>query len=64
MSESSSAVDHRGRPRVAVTGLGVKTPAGNDVATFWEALLAGRSTAGEITAFDASALPVRFACEV
>jgi 3-oxoacyl-[acyl-carrier-protein] synthase II len=64
MSESSSAVDHRGRPRVAVTGLGVKTPAGNDVTTFWETLLAGRSTAGEITAFDASALPVRFACEV
>ena len=64
MSESSSAVDHRGRPRVAVTGLGVKSPAGNDVTTFWETLLAGRSTAGEITAFDASALPVRFACEV
>jgi 3-oxoacyl-[acyl-carrier-protein] synthase II len=64
MSESSSAVDHLGRPRVAVTGLGVKSPAGNDVTTFWETLLAGRSMAGEITAFDPSGLPVRFACEV
>jgi 3-oxoacyl-[acyl-carrier-protein] synthase II len=64
MSDSSSAVDHLGRPRVAVTGLGVKTPAGNDLATFWDTLLAGRSMAADITAFDASDLPVRFACEV
>jgi 3-oxoacyl-[acyl-carrier-protein] synthase II len=56
--------DHRGRPRVAVTGVGVKTPAGCDVATFWDNVLAGRPTAGPITNFDASALPVRFACEV
>ena len=40
---SGSMVDHRGRPRVAVTGLGLKTPAGNDVATFWETVLAGRA---------------------
>jgi 3-oxoacyl-[acyl-carrier-protein] synthase II len=64
MSDSSSAVDHLGRPRVAVTGLGVKTPAGNDVATFWDTLLAGRSMAADITAFDTTGLPVRFACEV
>jgi 3-oxoacyl-[acyl-carrier-protein] synthase II len=64
MSDSSSAVDHLGRPRIAVTGLGVKSPAGNDVATFWDTLLAGRSMAADITAFDPSGLPVRFACEV
>lgn len=64
MSESSSAVDHRGRPRVAVTGLGVKSPAGNDVASFWETVLAGRSMAANIDRFDTSDLPVRFACEV
>jgi len=64
MIDTSSALDHRGRPRVAVTGLGVKTPAGNDIASFWETLLAGRSMAAEITAFDPSDLPVRFACEV
>ena len=50
--------------RVAVTGLGVKSPAGNDVTSFWEALLAGRSTAAPIEGIDASDLPVRFACEV
>jgi 3-oxoacyl-[acyl-carrier-protein] synthase II len=64
MSDTSSAVDHLGRPRVAVTGLGVKSPAGNDIATFWETLLAGRSMAADITGFDPSGLPVRFACEV
>jgi 3-oxoacyl-[acyl-carrier-protein] synthase II len=60
----TDAVDHRGRPRVAVTGIGVKTPAGTDRDTFWSTLLAGRSTAAPITRFDASALPVTFGCEV
>ncbi len=50
--------------RVAVTGLGVKTPAGNDLETFWSTLASGRSTAAPITRFDPSPLPVRFACEV
>jgi len=44
--------------------MGVKTPAGNDVATFWATLLEGRPTAAPISRFDASALPVAFACEV
>src|SRR5258705_11447230 len=61
MIDTSSALDHRGRPRVAVTGLGVKTPAGNDIASFWETLLAGPSMAAEITPFDPPDLPVRFA---
>ena len=43
-----SMVDHLGRPRVAVTGLGVNTPAGNDVAILWESLLAGRSVAVDV----------------
>jgi 3-oxoacyl-[acyl-carrier-protein] synthase II len=60
----SGAVDHRGRVRVAITGLGVKTPAGTDLATFWSALAAGRSTAAGIARYDASDLPVRFGCEV
>ncbi|HUO51947.1 MAG TPA: beta-ketoacyl synthase N-terminal-like domain-containing protein, partial [Gemmatimonadaceae bacterium] len=50
--------------RVVVTGLGALTPVGNDVATTWEALLAGRSGAGPITKFDAANFAVRFACEV
>jgi 3-oxoacyl-[acyl-carrier-protein] synthase II len=64
MSTSSPAVDHLGRPRVAVTGLGLKTPAGNDIATFWETVLAGQSMAANITSFETAGLPVRFACEV
>ena len=50
--------------RVVVTGLGAVTPVGNDVATTWRALLDGRSGGAPITRFDASALSVRFACEV
>jgi 3-oxoacyl-[acyl-carrier-protein] synthase II len=57
-------LDHRGRPRVAVTGMGVKTPAGQDLDTFWETVRSGTPTAGPIQAFDASDQPVRFACEV
>jgi 3-oxoacyl-[acyl-carrier-protein] synthase II len=57
-------VDHLGRPRVAVTGMGLKTPAGNDLASFWETVLAGRSMAANITSFDTEYLPVRFGCQV
>jgi len=52
------------RRRVVITGLGAVTPLGSDVRTSWENLIAGRSAAGPITAFDASAYPVRFACEL
>jgi len=55
---------NRSRPRVAITGMGVKTPAGNDLDSFWTALLSGNSAAAPITAFDASNHPVSFACEV
>lgn len=50
--------------RVVVTGLGVVTPVGNDVPSFWGSLLAGRSGVGPITRFDASAYETRFAAEV
>ncbi|MBW3651345.1 MAG: beta-ketoacyl-[acyl-carrier-protein] synthase II, partial [Actinobacteria bacterium] len=52
------------RIRVAITGMGVKTPAGNDLDTFWETLLSARPTAAPMTVIDGSPLPVRFACEV
>jgi 3-oxoacyl-[acyl-carrier-protein] synthase II len=52
------------RRRVAITGLGLVTPTGCDVATTWEALLAGRSGVGKISLFDASGFPVRIAAEV
>ena len=50
--------------RVAVTGMGLVTPLGNDVASTWAALIAGESGAGPITRFDSALLPVHFACEV
>jgi 3-oxoacyl-[acyl-carrier-protein] synthase II len=53
-----------GRRRVVITGLGGVTPLGNDIATSWENLIAGKSGANEITAFDASEYPVNFACEL
>jgi 3-oxoacyl-[acyl-carrier-protein] synthase II len=59
-----SDLDQSGRPRVVVTGTGVKTPAGNDIAAFWEQLCAGRASARTIESFDPSALPITFAGEV
>ena len=50
--------------RVVVTGIGAVTPLGNDVATYWQNLVAGVSGAAPITHFDASAFKTRFACEV
>src|SRR5438105_10351535 len=44
--------------------MGALTPVGNDVATTWRALISGQSGAANITKFDASTWPVRFACEV
>lgn len=52
------------RRRVAITGIGVLTPLGNDPATFAEGLLAGRSGVGPITRFDPATLPTRIAAEV
>jgi len=52
------------RRRVAITGLGLVTPAGNDVASTWSALLAARSAVAPIASFDASGFPVRIAAEV
>lgn len=52
------------RNRVVVTGLGCVSPVGNNVKDTWEALLAGKSGAANITAFDASAHKTKFAAEV
>lgn len=60
----SGFLDARGRPRVAITGIGVKTPAGADVATMWDTVRAGRGTAGPIRRWDPEGLPVRIAGEV
>jgi 3-oxoacyl-[acyl-carrier-protein] synthase II len=52
------------RKRVVITGLGCVSPVGNNVKDTWQALLAGKSGAAPITAFDASAHKTRFAAEV
>lgn len=49
---------------MVVTGTGLLTAVGNDVASTWASLLAGRSGARPIAAFDPAPLDVRFACEV
>jgi len=50
--------------RVVVTGLGVVSPVGHDVDSFWESLLAGQCGVDRITAFDASAFDCQIAAEV
>ncbi|MCY0886902.1 MAG: beta-ketoacyl-ACP synthase II [Alicyclobacillaceae bacterium] len=50
--------------RVVVTGLGAVTPIGNDVETFWENLLSGKSGIVPIDRFDVSDYPVRIAGQV
>ncbi len=50
--------------RVVITGMGAVTPLGNDVDTFWNSILKGKSGADNITHFDAEKFKVQFAAEV
>ena len=50
--------------RVVITGLGILSPLGNDLASTWDGIKAGRSGIGPITHFDASTFPTRIAGEV
>lgn len=50
--------------RVVITGVGAITPVGNDVPSYWNALLNGVSGAAPITLFDATNFRTQFACEV
>ena len=47
--------------RVAITGLGAVTPVGNDAASTWASLVAGRSGVGRLTTFTSDSFPVRIA---
>jgi 3-oxoacyl-[acyl-carrier-protein] synthase II len=53
-----------GERRVVVTGMGAVTPLGNDVASFWDGLVAGRSGIDRITSFDPSRVDCKIAGEV
>ncbi|MFT3827101.1 MAG: beta-ketoacyl-ACP synthase II [Chitinophagaceae bacterium] len=50
--------------RVAVTGMGVLAPNGNDVPTFWNNIVNGVSVVAPVTRFDASLFRTRFANEL
>ncbi|QDT13832.1 beta-ketoacyl-[acyl-carrier-protein] synthase family protein [Planctomycetes bacterium K23_9] len=50
--------------RVVVTGIGVVTPLGSTIDTFWNGLTNGRSGISTISSFDADNYPVRIAAEV
>jgi 3-oxoacyl-[acyl-carrier-protein] synthase II len=50
--------------RVVITGLGILSPLGNDLASSWDGIVNGRSGIGPITHFDASAFPTRISGEV
>ena len=50
--------------RIVITGLGIVSPVGNSIRTFWQNLTAGKSGIARLTLFDASTFPVRIAGEV
>ncbi|WP_083487424.1 beta-ketoacyl-ACP synthase II [Pseudoxanthomonas dokdonensis] len=50
--------------RVVVTGMGMLSPLGNDLASSWDGIVNGRSGLGPITHFDASAYTTRIAGEI
>ena len=67
MSELPTSASYRRATdarRVVITGLGTLNPLGNDVATTWAAVRAGRSGIGPITLFDAADYETRIAGEV
>ncbi|QSB16783.1 beta-ketoacyl-[acyl-carrier-protein] synthase family protein [Natronosporangium hydrolyticum] len=49
---------------IVVTGMGVVTPAGCSLDTFWTALVAGQSTASTLDGPEFAPLPVRLGCQV
>ena len=50
--------------RVVVTGLGALTPIGNDIPSYWDGLISGKSGADLISYFDTSKFKTQFACEL
>ena len=50
--------------RVVVTGMGVISPVGNDLESFWNNLTEGKNGVGMITRFDTTEQKVKVAAEV
>ena len=50
--------------RVVITGMGALTPIGNNLESYWQGLISGKSGAAPISRFDAEKFKTRFACEI
>jgi 3-oxoacyl-[acyl-carrier-protein] synthase II len=50
--------------RVVVTGMGIVSPVGNDVAAAWASIVAGQSGIRPVTRFDTALFPVHFGGEI
>jgi len=50
--------------RVVVTGMGMVSPLGNDMASSWDGIINGRSGIGQITSFDSTLFATRIVGEV
>ncbi|MFQ3213664.1 MAG: 3-oxoacyl-[acyl-carrier-protein] synthase II [Marivirga sp.] len=50
--------------RVVITGMGTLNPLGNDIASFWENIVNGKSGADHITKFDTTNFKTKIACEL
>ena len=50
--------------RVVVTGMGMVSPLGNDLASSWDGIVNGRSGISMVAGFDASTYPTRIAGEI
>ena len=50
--------------RVVVTGLGALTPIGNNIETYWDGLIKGKSGSAPITYYDTKKFKTKFACEL
>src|SRR5689334_864310 len=50
--------------RVGISGIGLVSPLGTKLASFWDALLNGTPGVGPVTRFDASAFPCRIGGQV
>ncbi len=50
--------------RVVVTGLGALTPIGNNIETYWDGLIKGKSGSAPITYYETEKFKTKFACEL
>jgi 3-oxoacyl-[acyl-carrier-protein] synthase II len=50
--------------RVVITGLGIVSPVGNDIATAWDCVVSGRSGIAKVERFDTTSFPVHFGGEI